>query len=388
MLYLLLYPLHSKVGWLSWLRVLGYPSFRIVMAFATALALGLVIGPRLIAYLRWKQHGISNVREDTPESHQKKKGTPTLGGLLILFSLAFSTLLFADLHVRYIWAALLVTLGYGLTGYMDDYLKLSKRNSKGLPGRYKLVLQTVFFLVAFYGFFGDFHGHMPWLTLDTHVTLPFVPTKDFNPDLGWLYVPFAFFVVVGTSNAVNLTDGLDGLATGPTAVSAALFTLLSYLAGVTVRIQVPPRGTAPEIHLQTVADYLQIPQVEGAQELAIFAAAIAGAAVAFLWFNTYPAEIFMGDVGALALGGALGMLAVFTKNEVMSAIVHGVFLTEALSVMVQVASFKMTGKRVFRMAPIHHHFEKVGWAEPKIIVRFWIISIMLAIVGIASLKLR
>jgi phospho-N-acetylmuramoyl-pentapeptide-transferase len=388
MLYLLLYPLHAKIPSLSWLRVLGYPSFRIMMAFATALAIGIAIGPRVIAYLRFKQHGISNVREDTPETHQKKKGTPTLGGLIILFALTVSTLLFADIRSRLVWAALIITLGYGFTGYLDDFLKLSKRNSKGLPGRYKLILQTLFVLGAFYGLFFNPSGPAPWLALDTHVTLPFVPTRVFNPDFGWFYVPFALFIViVGTSNAVNLTDGLDGLAAGPTAVSASLFTLLAYVAGVTVRIQVPPR-VGVETQLQTVADYLQVPHVEGAQELAIFSAAIAGAVIAFLWFNTYPAEIFMGDVGALALGGALGTLAVLTKNEVMSAIVHGVFLSETLSVMVQVASFKLTGKRVFRMAPIHHHFEKVGWAEPKIIVRFWIISIMLAIVGLASLKLR
>ena len=387
MLYLLLYPLHSKYPWLHWLHVLAYPSFRIVAAFSTALALGLAIGPRLIAYLRLKQHGISNVREDTPESHQKKKGTPTLGGLLILFALTVSTILFADLRTRLVWTALIITLGYGFTGWLDDYLKLSKRNSKGLPGRIKLVLQTLFCLAAFYGLFLNTDGPAPWLSLDTHITMPFVPTRIFNPDLGWFYVPFAFFIIiVGTSNAVNLTDGLDGLAAGPTAVSASLFTLLAYVAGVTVRIQVPSPGT--EIQVQTVADYLHVPHVDGGAELAIFSAAVAGAVVAFLWFNTYPAEVFMGDVGALALGGALGTLAVLTKNEVMSAIVHGVFLTETISVMVQVASFKLTGKRVFKMAPVHHHFEKVGWPEPKIIVRFWIISIMLAIVGVASLKLR
>jgi phospho-N-acetylmuramoyl-pentapeptide-transferase len=378
MLYFLLQRLEAKATWLHWLWVFRYPSFRIVTAFATALAIGLAAGPRLIAYLRLKQHGISNIREDTPESHQKKKGTPTLGGLLILFSATISTLMFADLEVKYVTSALLLTLGYGFTGWLDDYLKLSKRNSKGLPGRYKLMLQTLFFFIALYGFFFDSHKPAPWLDLDTHLTLPFVSTRSFNVDIEWLYIPFAFIVIVGTSNAVNMTDGLDGLAAGPTAVSASLFTGLAYIAGLAI----PIRGQA------TVAEYLHIPFVPGASELAVFSAALAGAVIAFLWFNTYPAEIFMGDVGALALGGALGVLAVFTKNEIMSAIVHGVFFVEILSVMIQVTSFKTTGKRVFRMAPIHHHFEKVGWPEPKIIVRFWIISIMLAMVGIASLKLR
>jgi phospho-N-acetylmuramoyl-pentapeptide-transferase len=358
--------------------VFRYPSFRIVMAFATALGIGLAIGPRLIAYLRLKQHGISNVREDTPETHQKKRGTPTLGGLLILFAATMATLLFADLQVKYVWSALFLTLGYGFTGWLDDYLKLSKRNSKGLPGRYKLLLLTAFYFGALYLFFFDPHARAPWLSIDTHLTLPFVSTRSFDVDIEWLYIPFAYLVVVGTSNAVNMTDGLDGLAAGPTAVSATLFMGLAYLAGVNI----PIRGQA------NFAEYLHIPFVAGASELAVFAAAIAGAVIAFLWFNTYPAEIFMGDVGALALGGALGILAVFTKNEFMSAIVHGLFFVEIVSVMIQVFSFKTTGKRVFLRAPLHHHFELLGWPEPKIIVRFWIISIMLAIVGVASLKLR
>lgn len=375
MLFHLLHPLHEQVAWLSWLRVLGYPSFRILAAFTTALLIGLLLGPRMIAWLRLKQHGISNVREDTPDTHQKKVGTPTLGGLLILLSLAAGTLLFADLRVRYIPAILIITLGFGFIGWLDDYLKLSKRNSKGLAGRYKLILQTTFFLGALYGCFYDPSGGAPWLSIDTSLTLPFVSTRVFNVDIEWLYIPFAFIVVVGTSNAVNLTDGLDGLAAGPVVVSATLFSFLAYVAGVTIA------GF-------NIAAYLNVPHVEGAQELAVFGAAVAGAGVAFLWFNAYPASVFMGDVGALALGGALGSMAMFTKHEVVSAIVHGVFLTETLSVMAQVASFKLTGRRIFRMAPIHHHFEKIGWPEPKIIVRFWIVAVMLAMVGVASLKLR
>jgi len=375
MLYLLLYPLHDKAGWLSFLRVFQYPSFRIVAAFAVALGIGLAMGPRLIAYLRFKQHGISNVREDTPDTHQKKKGTPTLGGFLILTALTVSTLLFADLRVKFVPAALIVTLGFGFTGWLDDYLKLSKRNSKGLPGRQKMMLLTLFFAIGLWGFFLDTSKPAPWLSLDTSLTLPFVSTKLFNVDIEWLYIPLAYIVIVGTSNAVNLTDGLDGLASGPTIVSASLFTFLAYVAGVTFRNE-------------SIAQYLNIPFVAGASELAVFAAAVAGATTAFLWFNTYPADIFMGDIGALALGGALGILAVFTKNEVVSAIVHGVFLAEAISVMLQVLSFKTTGKRIFLRAPIHHHFELLGWPETKVIVRFWIVSIMLAVVAVASIKLR
>ena len=379
MLYLLLYPLHETVPWLSWLRVLQYPSFRITGAFLTALLVGLVLGPRLIRYLRIRQKGIANVREYSPdEQNERKKATPTLGGLLILAGLTLATLLFADLRVKYVWAALVVTLGYGLTGWLDDYLKLSKRNSKGLPGRWKLLLQTFFFAVALWGFFFDASAGAPWLSIDTTLTLPFVSVKTFNVDLEWLYVPLAYFVIVGTSNAVNLTDGLDGLAAGPTVVSAGLFTFLAYIAGVTIA------GL-------NIAEYLNIPHVEGAQELAVFSAAVAGASVAFLWFNSYPADVFMGDVGALALGGALGTMAVFTKHEFVSAIVHGVFLAEILSVMLQVTYFKFTGgKRIFLMTPLHHHFQKLSpaWPEPKIVVRFWIVAVMLVVLGVASLKLR
>ena len=385
MLYWLLFPLHQKVAWLSWLRVLQYPSFRMTCAFATALLLGILAGPRLIARLRLAQKGIANTREYSPDQeNERKKATPTLGGLLILGALALATLLFADLSVRYVWAALIVTLGYGVTGWLDDHLKLSKRNSKGLAGRYKLALQTLFFVVATYGLFFD-ASQPAFLALDTSLTLPFVSTKSFVWQLGWLYVPLAYCVVVGTSNAVNLTDGLDGLASGPTLVSAGLFAFLAYVAGVTFA------GF-------NVADYLNIPHVEGAQELGVFAAATAGAVVAFLWFNAYPAEVFMGDVGALALGGALGALAVFTKTELVSAIIHGVFLAEILSVMIQVPYFKLTkrfradhqGQRLFRMTPLHHHFQKLDrpWPEPKIVTRFWIVSVMLALVGVASLKLR
>jgi phospho-N-acetylmuramoyl-pentapeptide-transferase len=369
-LYNLLFPFSDRIALFN---VLRYPTFRMLMAGLVSLLIGLLLGPSYIESLRNLQHGQSNVREDTPESHQKKKGTPSMGGGLILWALLIGTLLFADLTNRMIWAVLIFTLGFGAIGFADDWLKFTKRNSKGLAGRKKLFWQTAIFVAVMAIFFVNWKTGA--LRIDTRLTIPFVKVKSFHPMLGWLYLPFAFFVIVGTSNAVNLTDGLDGLAIGPTIVAALTFMLLAYLAGATIR------GL-------NIADYLLIPHIEGASELAVFCSAVAGAGISFLWFNTYPATVFMGDVGSLALGGALGALAVLTKNEVDSAIIHGVFFAEILSVMAQVFWFKRTGRRIFRMAPVHHHFELQGWAEPKIIVRFWIVSIMLALVALASLKLR
>ena len=392
MLYLL-YELiqNSEAGRV--LNFLRYPTFRIIAAGVFALVLGMLIGPRLIARLRLKQHGQSNVREDTPDTHQKKKGTPTMGGALILICIAAGTLLFADLKNRVVWVVLLLTLGYGFIGFLDDWLKLSKRNSKGLAGRKKMVLQTFFFLVAVFGLLttwtqpdGSFG---PTLLINTKLTLPFIPTRWFNPDLGWFYVVFAWLVIVGTSNAVNLTDGLDGLAIVPTIVSSITFSVLCYVAGTTLSIADSDLvNGVPRLVATPLYQYLGILQVPGGAELSVFCAAIVGAGISFLWFNTYPASVFMGDIGSLALGGALGGLAVLSKNEVVSAIIHGIFFAEALSVMIQVASFKMTGKRVFKMAPVHHHFELKGLAEPKIIVRFWIVSILCGGVALLSLKLR
>ena len=371
MLYLLLYPMANRF---TVLNVLRYPSFRIVAAGLTAMILGLLLGPWFIARMRRLQYGVSNVRADTPESHQVKTGTPSMGGALILLALVAATLLFADLRSRLIWSVLIVTVGFGAVGFADDYLKLSKK---------KLAFQALIVLAVYLVFLTDWNFQLdasfPFLTvgtfLDTHVTLPFVPTRRLDWNLGWAYEPFMLLVVVGTSNAVNLTDGLDGLAIGPSIVSSMTFLVLSYVAGTTIA------GFS-------LAAYLGIPPVHGAEELGVFCAAMGGAGIAFLWFNTYPASMFMGDVGSLALGGALGMLAVLTKNEFVSAILNGVFLVEAVSVIVQVASFRTTGKRVFRMAPIHHHFELEGMSEPKIIVRFWIASIMLALIALMSLKLR
>jgi phospho-N-acetylmuramoyl-pentapeptide-transferase len=380
MLYYFLYPLSARIGFLN---VLRYPSFRIVAAGLTAMVIGLILGPAFIERMRRLQYGASNVREDTPDGHKGKAGTPSMGGALILLSLTASTVLWGQLENRLVWAALLLTIGYGAIGFADDWLKLSRRDSKGLAGKKKLIFQVVVVLAVYYGLLTDWHFHadprFPWLfvgsRVDTHLTLPFIPTRLFNPDLGWLYLPFMVFVVVATSNAVNLTDGLDGLAIFPTIISAMTFLALSYVAGSTIA------GFS-------LAEYLRIAYIPGAEELGVFCAAVFGAGVAFLWFNTYPAQVFMGDVGSLALGGGLGMLAVLTKNEVASAILHGVFLAETVSVIIQVTGFKYTGKRVFRMAPVHHHFELKGWAEPKIIVRFWIISVMLALVALMSIKLR
>ena len=380
MLYHLLFPLAGKFGGFN---VLRYPSFRIIAAGFTALVLGLLLGPIFIERMRAIQYGSTNVREDTPETHKRKTGTPSMGGALILFSLTVATLLFANLTNRYVWSVLLVTLSFGAIGFWDDYLKISKRNSKGLAGRKKLFWQTLIILAVYYLLLSDLRFHVepafPWLRVgsyqDLHLSLPFVPTKYFEPSLGWAYLPFMVFLILATSHAVNLTDGLDGLAIGPTIVSAMTFLILAYVAGTTIG------GFS-------IAAYLRIPVIPGAAELGVFCSALIGAGIAFLWYNTYPASVFMGDVGSLALGGALGTLAVLTKNEIASAILHGVFLVETVSVIVQVTSYRYTGRRVFKMAPIHHHFELKGWAEPKIIVRFWIMSIMLALVALASLKLR
>jgi phospho-N-acetylmuramoyl-pentapeptide-transferase len=380
MLYHLLYPLSGRI---SVFNVLRYPSFRIVAAGLTALVLGLLLGPLFIERMRVLQYGASNVREDTPDSHKKKAGTPSMGGTLILFAMAIATLLFADLTNRFVWAALLVTLGFGAVGFVDDWLKISKRNSKGLAGKTRLALEAGIVLAVYYLVLSDGHFHLeprfPFLFVgsfvDLHITVPFVPTKLFEPSLGWLYLPFMVFLIVGTANAVNFTDGLDGLAIGPSIVSAMTFLALSYVAGATIA------GFS-------LAEYLRIAYIPGAEELGVFCSAVFGAGIAFLWYNTYPASVFMGDVGSLGLGGGLGTLAVLTKNELASGILHGVFLAETVSVILQVWSFKTTGKRIFRMAPIHHHFELKGWAEPKIIVRAWIISIMLALVALMSIKLR
>lgn len=368
----------------SALRVFEYATFRIPGAILTALFLTLFLFPRFIELLRVRQHGVSNIREDTPEQHLAKSGTPTMGGLFILLAVTTSSCLWADLSNVFVWAVLAVMLSFGAIGFIDDYRKVVKKNSKGLPGKQKLLLQlialTSITAALLYSGSGSDVGS---LGIDTRLSVPFVSVKLFNPDIGWLYLPFAYLIVMGTSHAVNLTDGLDGLAIGPTVISATTFLILAYIAGLELTFWTGERWVD-----FNVADYLNIPHIEGISELSVVCGAIVGAGVGFLWFNTFPASVFMGDVGSLALGGALGAIAVLTKNELLSAIVHGVFLMETLSVITQVTSFKLTGRRVFRMAPIHHHFELKGWAEPKIIVRFWIISIILSLAALTTLKLR
>ena len=333
----------------EYLNLLSYITFRSGGAIFTALIISFIIGPRIIRWLKSKQAEGQPIRLDGPESHLlTKKGTPTMGGVMILFSVTISTLLWAKFTSPYVWIVLGVTLCNGLIGFVDDYKKLTKRSSQGLRGKQKLVLQLLIALVATYvvsGISAPEHN--------THLALPFF--KDTLLDLGWFYFAFAAIVIIGSSNAVNLTDGLDGLAIVPIMIAAACFALIAYLVGNF-----------------NFAQYLQINFVKGTGEIAIFCAALIGAGLGFLWFNAPPAKVFMGDTGSLAFGASLGIIAVITKHEIVLAIICGLFVMEAVSVILQVASFKMTGKRIFRMAPIHHHFEKLGWSEPTVVIRFWI----------------
>ncbi|MBL8743378.1 MAG: phospho-N-acetylmuramoyl-pentapeptide-transferase [Myxococcales bacterium] len=375
MIYELFYPLKQHYSWLSFLRVLRYVPFRTIMATITAMLITFVLAPWFIRELKRKQIG-QVVRASGPASHLSKAGTPTMGGALILLSLLVPTVLWADLRNPFVLATTAVTAGYGVIGYLDDYLKIKHKSSGGLPGRYKLIGQFLIGGAAIgYTFISD---RMPddWLKIRTHLAFPFVAFSKFSLDLPLgVYIAFAVLMVVFTSNAVNLTDGLDGLAIGPVMINAGTYLIWAYIAGATIA-RLP------------LADYLDIPKIASAGELSVYCGSVIGAGIGFLWYNTYPAQVFMGDVGSLALGGGLGMLAIFTKNELLSVMLGGLFFFEAVSVITQVVSFKLTGKRVFLMAPIHHHYEKKGWAEPKIIVRFWIISVLLALVSLASLKLR
>ena len=361
MFYNLLVPLADSFAPFN---VFRYITFRSGGAVMTALLIAFLFGETVIGWLKSKQPE-PPIRADTPERHAlTKKGTPTMGGVLILLSLGISTMLWADLRNGYVWAVLTVTLGFGAVGFYDDYLKLTKKNSKGLAGRWKLVFQTLISLLA-----TAWIVHLTREPLSTQVAVPFF--KDLLLDFGLFFFPFAIFVMVGSSNAVNLTDGLDGLAIVPVMIAAGCFAAFAYVAGNAI-----------------FANYLLIHHVPGAGELAVVCAAIVGASLGFLWFNAPPAMVFMGDTGSLSMGGALGAVAVVTKNEFTLAIVGGLFVVEAVSVIVQVASFKLTGKRIFLMAPLHHHFEKMGWAEPTIVIRFWIIASILALAGLATLKLR
>ena len=361
MLYALFAPLADDYQVFNLFR---YLTFRTGGAMMTALVISFLLGPTIIDWLKQQQRGASNIREDVPEQHLAKAGTPTMGGFLILIALIFSTLLWMDLKNAYVWIVLLVTAGFGMIGFADDFLKLTKRNSKGLPGKMKLAGQIAFSLVAAF-----WYAQITPETLASALALPFL--KDVLLNLGWFFLPFMVFVVVGASNAVNLTDGLDGLAIVPVMIAAGCFGFISYLVGNAI-----------------YSDYLQLHFVPGSGELAVFCGAIVGAALGFLWFNAPPAMVFMGDTGSLSLGGALGAISIVTKHEIVLAIIGGLFVLETVSVIVQVASFKLTGKRVFAMAPLHHHFEKKGWAEPTIVIRFWIIAMILAMIGLSTLKLR
>lgn len=340
-----------------------YITLRSILAVLTALFIAFALGPWMIRRLTQYQIG-QVVRDDGPQSHLSKSGTPTMGGVLILVAIAATTLLWGNLGNYYVWLVLLVTLGYGAIGFVDDYRKLILKNSKGLPARWKFFWQSVIGLIA-----AVFLYVMAHKVTDTQLLIPFF--KHAVIDLGVFYIPFVLFVVVGSSNAVNLTDGLDGLATLPTVLVGAALGVFAYVVG--------------NAHF---SNYLLIPYVPGAGEVAVFCGALTGAGLGFLWYNAYPAQVFMGDVGSLALGAGLGMISVIVHQEIVLFIMGGIFVIETLSVIMQVASFKLTGKRIFRMAPIHHHFELKGWPEPKVIVRFWIITVILVLCGLASLKLR
>ena len=359
MLYHLLYPLHTAI---SSFNVFRYITFRTIYAAITALVICFIVGPWLIRKLQSMKVGQS-IREDGPQSHLSKKGTPTMGGILIIFAVVISTLLWSNLTVLYVWLVILVLVGYGIIGFFDDYRKLTNQSSHGISGKTRLLAEIVIaFFVSVIIYIRPEFSHT--------VTIPFF--KTVLPDIGIFYIFLTTFIIVGAANAVNLTDGLDGLAIGPAITCFMTYLLFAYFAG-NIKI----------------AHYLQIPYVSGAGELTIFCGAIVGAGIGFLWYNTYPAQVFMGDVGSLSLGGALGTLAILTKQEILLAIAGGIFVLETFSVIFQVGWFKISkGKRIFRMAPIHHHFELKGWPEPKVIVRFWIISVLLALVAISTLKLR
>lgn len=352
-------------------NVIQYQTFRTVASIITAMFVCFVFGPRIISWLKSRQRNGQPIREDGPESHiVAKAGTPTMGGVMILLAVFLAAILWCDLSNQYVWVVLFVTLGFGLVGFADDYSKITQGSSAGIPGKVRLLIEFAIAGVATYWIMMISGGDAgPVSGTAASVAVPFF--KDLFIDLGWFFLPFAMFVIVGASNAVNLTDGLDGLAIVPVMIAAASFGLICYVIGNII-----------------FADYLQITFVQGAGELAILCGAFVGAGLGFLWFNAPPAMVFMGDTGSLSLGGALGAISVAVKHEIVLAIIGGLFVLEAVSVMVQVASFKLTGKRVFKMAPIHHHYEKLGWAESTIVIRFWIIAVILALAGLATLKLR
>lgn len=361
MLYHLLTPFADEF---IFFNLFKYVTFRTGGAILTALFISFLIGPYMIRKLKSMQGAGQPIRDDGPETHFKKAGTPTMGGLMILISVTVSTLLWANLLTPFVWIALLVMVGFGLIGFYDDFLKLTKRNTKGLSGKLKLAIQTLIAGIATVGIVMVLPPE-----LENSVAVPFF--KHFFIPLGIFFYLWSILVIIGASNAVNLTDGLDGLAIVPVAIAAACFGLIAYLVG-----------------RADFSEYLQIPYVAGTAELSILCGALVGGAMGFLWYNAPPAMIFMGDTGSLAMGGVLGTIAIIVKHELVLAMVGGLFVMETLSVMIQVISFKLTGKRVFRMAPIHHHFEKLGWSESTVVIRFWIIAVVLALIGLSTLKLR
>lgn len=347
------------------LNIFRYQTFRVTGATATALLFVFWFGPSIISLLRLHQHGGQPIREDGPQSHLKtKRGTPTMGGLMILSGVLVGTLLWADLSNRYVWVVLFVTIGFGLVGFYDDFLKVTKQSHKGFSGKSRLAIETLVAVSACIAI-----AFIAPSTLSNKLAFPIV--KDVMVNLGWFFVLFGALVIVGAGNAVNITDGLDGLAIVPVMIAAGTFGFIAYIAGNYV-----------------YANYLQIAHVPGTGEMAVICGALIGAGLGFLWFNAPPAQIFMGDTGSLALGGLLGVIAVATKHEIVLAIVGGLFVLEIMSVIIQVTSFKLTGKRVFKMAPIHHHFEQLGWTEPQVVIRFWIIAFVLALIGLSTLKIR
>lgn len=388
MLFELFFQLKDEFGALN---VFRYVSFRVIAAAITSLLFTLFLYPWFIRRLQTQQIG-QVIRDDGPESHFDKAGTPTMGGVLILVAVVTSTLLWSDLSNHYVWAILTVTAGFGIIGFIDDFMKIRGQNTAGLSGKIRLLLEFALVGVTLVFVYWEAAfaqaGLLSGFLHETSLYFPFVSVERFSLSLPlWCYVPFAMFVVVGTGNSVNLTDGLDGLAIGPVIMGAATLGVLAYGSATILQYDAVVDGQAVTYYFD-VARYLMIPRVPGVQELAIFCAAVIGGGIGFLWYNTFPAQIFMGDVGSLSLGGALGMLAIVTKHEFLSAIIFGLFLVEAVSVIAQTTSYKLTGKRVFKMAPIHHHFEMKGWPEPKIIVRFWIVSFLLCLIALASLKLR
>ena len=360
----MLYYLHTFSTEFHVLNLFKYITFRAALAIAIALLMSFVLGAKFIKFLQNIQGEGQPIRKNGPESHQVKKGTPTMGGLMILSATTFTLFLCADLSNPYIWISLFVMLSYGMLGFWDDYTKIRKRNHEGISGKAKLFWQILVGLVAVF-----FLSKIQDQKVATHLALPFM--KDFSINLGLFYIVFGSIVITGASNAVNLTDGLDGLAIGPVIIVCACFAIISYIVGNAI-----------------FAQYLHIQGVHGAGELTVLCAAVIGAGLGFLWYNAPPAQIFMGDVGSLALGGVIGVISVITKHEIVLFITGGLFVIEAISVMLQIGSYKIRKKRIFKMAPIHHHFEKLGWTETKIVIRFWIISIVFALIGLSTLKLR